>query len=236
MRTDDETQLVESGNLSGGSQREWIESVTGKWQLYAGIALVITLSIAGFWWYTSHEEELNMQAVSHLARVRSAFDAGNYSRALTGDSIAAVGQDKALGLLEISDEFSGTDAGKIAALMAGNCLINLGRFEEAVAQFERAQGSEALVVEVGALKGLAACREVNKDFTGAAVLYEQAAQRSLNTGLEVDCLLAAALCFEKSGDKAKAGQLFTNIAKKYEASTVAPQAKSGLARLGMAID
>lgn len=236
MRTDDDTQLEEQGLSAEGNQRDWLEAATGKWQLYAGIALVITLSIAGFWWYTTHEEELNLQAVSHLARVRSTFDQGNYSHALTGDSIAGVGQDKVLGLIEISDEFSGTDAGKVAALMAGNCLINLRRYEEAVTHLERAQGSDALVVKVGSLKGLAVCKEVSRDFSAAAVLYEQAARQGINTGLEEDCLLAAALCFEKSGDKSKAGELFTNLARKYEASTVAPQAKSGLARLGMTID
>jgi len=120
--------------------------------------------------------------------------------------------------------------------MAGNSLVNLGRYDEAATQFERAEGSDAVIIDVGATKGLAICKEAAGDIAGAAALYEKAAQRGTKSGLAEECLLAAGLCYEKIGDKVKAGQLFTEIAKRYESSTVAPQAKSGLARLGMAID
>jgi tetratricopeptide (TPR) repeat protein len=141
-----------------------------------------------------------------------------------------------LGLLEISSQFSGTPAGEVAALLAGNSLVNLGRYDEAEAQLSQAQSSDAVVVEVGALKGLAVCKESKGDYLGAATLYEQAAQKAGKSGLAEDCLLAAGLCFEKTGDKSKAAQLFTEITKRYETSQAAPHAKSGLARLGMAID
>jgi tetratricopeptide (TPR) repeat protein len=236
MRTEQEELEVEERGSVGGAQPVWLQAAMNKWQVYAGIAVVITLAVAGVWWYSTTQQEKNEEAAAHLAKVRPVFDAGNFANALSGDSVAPAGQDKALGLAEISDQYSGTDAGRVAALMAGNSLVNLGKHAEAVAHFERASSSDALIIEVGSTKGLAICQEAAGDFAGAAVLYEQAAQRAGKTGMAEDCLLAAAFCYEKTGDKVKAGQLFTEIVKRYESSTSAPLAKSGLARLGMAID
>jgi tetratricopeptide (TPR) repeat protein len=120
--------------------------------------------------------------------------------------------------------------------MAGNALANLGKFAEAREHFERAGSGGGTVTEVGSLQGLAACKEAEGDYTGAAELYEKAAQRGSDSGFEGRCLFLAGLSFEKGGNKAKAAELYTTVVKKFESDAMAPNAKSGLARLGMAID
>lgn len=214
----------------------WVDKAQQQWKLYAGIAVVVAAVLGGIWWYTTNQAEQNQAAASHLARIRATFEEGSYQKALTGEGVPPVGSDAVLGLQAISDQYSGTDAGKVAALMAGNCLANLGKYSEAEVHFDRARSSESLIIEVGAMKGLAACKEAAGDLAGAAELYEQAAQRGTNTGLEGDCYVAAGLCFEKLGNKDKAGEYYTVVVKKYEVSEAVPAAKSGLARLGMAID
>lgn len=213
-----------------------VESVRSQWKFVVSIVTVIAVAIGGYWWYTTNKAEQNEEASTQLSRVRAAFDTGEFSKALTGDSLPMVGVNKVKGLLAISEEYAGTNAGALAALMSGNALVNLGRFDEAQLQFERAQSSDAQVVEVGALQGLASCKEAAKDLAGAAVLYEQAATKGGKSGLEDRCFYLAALCFERSGNKEKAVQLYTMVVKKYEMSEVAAYARGGLARLGMAID
>ncbi len=212
------------------------DSIRTQWKAVVGVVVVIAFAIGGYWWYASNAIEQNIEASTQLSRVRMTFDMGEFSKALSGDSIPAVGADKVMGLLEISEQYAGTDAGSVAALMAGTALLNLGRPTEAVVQFERAQASDAQIVEIGALQGLASCKEASNDFSSAASLYEQAGAQGAKSGLEDRCYYHAALCFEKSGNKEKAIQLYTLVVKKYEMSEVAGSARGGLARLGMAID
>jgi tetratricopeptide (TPR) repeat protein len=214
----------------------WLEKAQQQWKLYAVVAVVVAAALGGIWWYTTNQAEQNEAAAAQLARIRPTFEEGAYQKALTGEGVPPVGADAVMGLQAISDQYSGTDAGKVAALMAGNCLANLGKYSEAEVHFDRARSSGSLIIEVGAMKGLAACKEAAGDVAGAAELYEQAAQRGVNTGMEGDCLVAAGLCYEKLGNKEKAGEHYTVVVKKYEVSEAVPAAKSGLARLGMAID
>lgn len=203
---------------------------------YIIIAGVIVVAIAGIFWWNNQQDQREAEATVALSRIRPLFEAGELQKALTADSVPNIGDEKVVGLQYIADEYGGTDAGKTASLMAGNCLLVLGKASEARPYFEKAQGSDAIVVEIGALKGLAACQEFDGDYLGAAELYEKAGDRGTKTGLEDRCYLYAGLAYEKAGNKEKAGQLFTKVAEKFEGTESAAGAKSGLARLGMAID
>lgn len=228
-----EQQTAQKESLN---QPAWLTAAQKQWKLYAGIALVLTLIIGGFWWYHSQEDAKNIEALTQLSRIRSTFDAGNFEAALTADSIAPVGENKVLGLLEISQNYEGTHGGAVSALMAGNALTGLGRYDEARDQFNRALSDDAVVIQVGAMQGLAACLESSGKYAEAADMYEKAAQTGVETPFEPQNLFFAALCYEKTGNKEKAGSIFTTVAKKFETSAIATDAKVGLARLGMAID
>lgn len=225
-----------SARISGDGLLATADQIRSQWKIVVGVVVVIGVAIGAYWWYTNDRTERNIEASTELSRIRTTFDLGEYSKALTGDSVPPVGSDKVKGLLQISEEFSGTDAGALAALMSGNALLNLGRFAEAQVQFERAQSSDAQIVEIGALQGLGSCKEAAKDFQGAATIYEQAGTQGAKSGLEDRCYYHAALCYEKSGNKEKAIELYTLVVKKFEMSEVAASARGGLARLGMAID
>jgi tetratricopeptide (TPR) repeat protein len=219
-----------------GAEPAWLKRAQNNWKIYPIIAAVVTVVIVAMWWYISDREQQNAEASAHLSRIRAVYEAGELEASLTADTVSPIGGESIMGLIAISDQYSGTDAGKVAALMAGNALATLGRFEEAQVHFDRASSSDAQVVEVGGLQGLASCKEAAGDFTGAASLYEKAGQKALKTGLEGQCFYRAGLCYEESGDTKKAGELYIMVAKKYEVSDAAPSARMGLARLGMAID
>ena len=229
----DQPKAVGSGQ---NAAPDWLEKATGQWKIFAGIAAIITIAIVGMWWFVSDAEAQNAEAALQLSRIRPVFEAGQFEAALTADTVSPVGQNNVMGLIEISQHYGNTDAGSVAALMAGNCLVNLGRFEEASPQFDIASSSGSQVVQVGALQGLAACAEASENYEEAAALYEQAGQKALRTGLEGACYYKSGLCYEQAGNSEKAAKQYRLVARKYEISESAPAAKSGLARLGMAID
>jgi tetratricopeptide (TPR) repeat protein len=214
---------------------EWMKNnQQGKlFLIILGVAIVLGV---GIWLYMQYQDDQNREATMALARIRPVYVEGKHALALTGDSVPPVGDIEVMGLAEISAEYGGTEAGKDAALLAGHCYVRLGKYAEAREQYELAENSDAVLVQVGALNGLGVCKEVEKDLAGAAALYEKAADKGQKTGLESRSLLYAGLAYEKAGDTKKAGELFLRIVRKYGASESSSAAKMGLARLGMAID
>ncbi len=213
-----------------------VDFITGRWQFFAGVLVGLAIVIGGYFYYDSQQQELNMEGLTHLSRVRNVFDMGAYDAALTGKGIPPVGAEAVKGLVAISDEYEGTPAGEQAALMAGNAYVNLGKPNDALGQFERAASSDSKLVQAGAKQGLAAVNELQKKVSEAAALYEEAATLADKTGIEDVMLYRAAVCYEEAKNTTKAVELYRLVVKKYEMSEVAASAKSGLARLGTAID
>jgi tetratricopeptide (TPR) repeat protein len=209
---------------------------TRQWKVVAGVLGVVVVVVAGYFYMEYQNSELNIEGLTHLSRVRLAYDMGQYDMALTGQGIPPMDGQPVKGLVAIGDEYSGTAAGEMAAMMAGNAYINLGKASEATSQFEKAASSDARIVQVGAVQGLAAALELGKNFSEAASKYEEAAKMAEDIGLEEQCYLSAAACYEEANNKDKASELYRLIVKKFEMSEVAASAKSGLARLGTAID
>lgn len=222
--------------VSVGGQTAWIDRARKQWKLLAGVAIVVTLVIGGLYWYFHQQNEKNIEAATQLSRVRQYFVDGNFEQALSADSIPPIGGNKVMGLLEISEQYSGTDAGAVAALMAGNALANLGKYSEAKDQFNRATSNSSQLTQVGAMQGLAVCMEADGNLSGAAEQYQKAAQKAAGGAFESQCLYMAGLCYEKSGNATKAGEMYSMVAKRPDNSAFSSSARSGLARLGMAID
>lgn len=207
-----------------------------QWKVVAGVVVAVVVVVAGYFYMDNQNNELNIEGLTQLSRVRLAYDVGQFDMALSGRGIPPMDGEPVKGLTAISDEYAGTPAGEMAALMAGNAYVNLGKPADAAAQFELASKSDAQIIQIGAMKGLAATLELQQKFADAAAKYEEAATLADNTGLEEDCYLSAAAAYEEAKNTAKATELYQLIVKNFELSAVAASAKSGLARLGTAID
>jgi len=237
MSTEDIDNITESPVSKGPAATDAaVDFFSQQWKMIAGVVGVIVVVVAGYFYMEHQNSELNIEGLTHLSRVRMAYDMGQFELALTGQGLPPMDGQPVKGLVAISDEFSGTPAGEMAALMAGNAYINLGKASEASAQFEKASSSSSVIVQAGAIQGLAASLALGKNYTEAAAKYEEAATKADDSGLEEQCYLNAAACYEEANNKEKATELYRLIVKKFEMSEVAASAKSGLARLGTAID
>jgi len=221
---------------TASSAQGLVDFVTNRWQVLVGVLIAVTVIVGGYFFYQSQQQELNIEGLTQLSRIRTTYDMGAYDQALTGKGVPPMGTEPVKGLVAISDEYEGTPAGQQAALMAGNAYVNLGKAADAEAQFVRASESSSQLVQVGAKQGLAATRELEKKFAEAGALYEEAAALADKTGLEDNILYRAALCYEEAKNTAKATELYRLVVKKFEMSEIAASAKAGLARLGTAID
>lgn len=210
--------------------------IANRWQLILGIIAAIAVIVGGYFFYEAQQQELNVEGLTHLSRIRGAYDMGAYEQALSAKGIPPMGAEAVKGLVAISDEYEGTPAGHQAALMAGNAYVNLGKATEAETQFNRAAESSALLIQIGAKQGLASVLELQKKFAEAAVLYEETATLADKTGLEDNILYRAGVCYEEAKNTAKAQEIYRTVVKKFEMSEIAASAKTGLARLGTTID
>ncbi len=103
------------------------------------------------------------------------------------------------GLLAVADEYGGTGAGELAAFYAGDALFRLGRYEEALAQFEEVGRADNLLGH-NVAAGLAATHEQLGNHAEAAGFYEEAIDRYDNPALAPAYLLSAARNYEAAGD------------------------------------
>lgn len=237
MSTEETDNITENPVSTGPTASDAaVDFFSKQWKVVAGVVGAVVVIVAGYFYMDYQNNELNIEGLTHLSRVRMAYDMGQYELALTAQGLPPMDGQPVKGLVAISDEYSGTPAGEQAALMAGNAYVNLGKAAEASAQFEKAASSGSVVIQVGAMQGLAATMELNKNFAEAASKYEEAAKLADDSGLEEQCYLSAAACYEEAKNNEKAKELYRIIVKRFEMSEVAASAKSGLARLGTAID
>lgn len=203
------------------------------------IIVAVLIVIAGsaatiYYMYSAKENE--MLASLELSRIRSYYDADNAAIAMHGDSAKQIRGDAIVGLQQIVEQYGSSNAGKSAALYAGNLLVEQNKIDDAQEYFERASSSASPIVSMGAKAALALCKEKKNDFASAAELYSDAAKIGKDIGMEDRYKMFAAINYEKSNDKEKAIALYTDLVMKNSASEFSANAKNSLARLGTIIE
>ncbi len=202
------------------------------------IATVIIIVIVGVFYYFSYTNQKNItESATALSRVMSYFEQGEYSRALVGgDSVPMVRGEKVMGLKEIADEYGSTPSGKLAALMAGESLVNLNRIGEAKNYFELATDSKSEVVIKGGYAGLGLCYEKENNLAEAVQQYEIASEHSVDSGSKARYMFYAALCYERMGEKSKAEKILLELVNNRDYLEFETMANAALVRLGTKIE
>ncbi|MBK9249496.1 MAG: hypothetical protein IPM69_15620 [Ignavibacteria bacterium] len=236
-------EIVQSGDdVVGGFQEKQSDltaqtpsDLKNKFKIGLMAVGVVIIAIVAIVYYNKSKNEKEQEASAALSRIRTVFESGDYAKAMSGDATKMIRETQLVGLKNIVDQFGNTENGKVAALYAGNSLVALKKHSEATEYFEKAQGSSSIEVVVGAMVGLGVCKETEKDYAGAADLYERASMQTTQTALKDKFRLYAALSFEKAGNKEKAEKLYREILHG-ETMEYIGESKSGLTRLGMIVE
>ena len=193
------------------------------------LSLVVTLLVVitvfiGYNFYSSSQEE---KAQNLLASAEQFYSNGDYNKALNGDEYTL-----SYGFIQISDEFSGTNAGNLATYYAAVSNFNLENYEEAlgyILEFKHPKG----IMGVGSVSFEASLYELNGSLEKAAKRYEEAANWDTNDSTTPYNLMKAANVYQEIGNSAKVEELTKSILENYPNSTEATSSKKLLGKLAV---
>jgi tetratricopeptide (TPR) repeat protein len=206
-----------------------------KNMLIGAVVLVAIVAVAVVFFVKSSAGK-SEEASLKLSRVLPYYEQEQYAKALSGDNEMKVRGEKIVGLTQIVADYSGTDAGKLAALYAGNCCLNLKKNKQAEDYFETAMNSSSFVVIQGANAGLGKVFEAEGKYDKAAESYENAAEYAIEDEVKARFYLYAGLCYGKLNKKEKAVSNFKEVVNLSPVSELSEVAKQELSLLGIIID
>ncbi|RIJ37672.1 cytochrome C biosynthesis protein [Pontibacter oryzae] len=190
-----------------------------------GVFIAIAAIVVGGFLYYNYRSTQNAEAKNAMFQAVYYFEADSLSKALNGD-----GQN--LGLLQIADEYSGTDAGNLASFYAGVALLKEGQFAEAAERLEDFDSDDYLLqARAYSLTGDALLEQgKNKE---AADMYAKAANHNANPFFSPQYLMKAGIAYEADNNFASAAEMYDKIITDYVASAEVSDAKKYKARAEM---
>jgi tetratricopeptide (TPR) repeat protein len=179
--------------------------------------VVLAIAIAGFVYFRAQQAEA---AEAALVQPALQYGQGDFDAALPG-------------LLEVADEYDSVPAGNLAAFYAGDALFRLGRYDEALAQFDEVDRANDLLGH-NAAAGLAATHEQLGNHAQAAGFYLEALDRYDNPALAPTYLLSAARNYNLAGDYDEAREAIETLMDDYADAREAGEAEMLLGRIDAA--
>ena len=186
-------------------------------KLFIGIGAVIVLAVGGYFFWRYQTDTKNAEAQAAMFKAVYFFEADSLDKALNGD-----GNNE--GLLDIYNDYSGTQASNLASYYIGVIYLKKGKYQEAVDYLTDFNSSDLI------LQGRAYCllgdahMELNKA-KEAAEYYRKAAEYKPNKYFSPGYLMKLALALEKGGDKKGASEAYQKIIDEYFDAAEVPQAK-----------
>ena len=179
-----------------------------KNKFLAGIAAIVIV-VGGILGYQNFISEPNEKKASEaLFKGEQYFNADNFELALNGDSLGYKG------FLNVANEFSGTDAGKLANAYAGLCYAQLGKYEEALNYLNKFDANDQLV-SPALLGTMGNCYAQLNQLDKAADTLVKAADKANSQALSPIYLIQAGQIYEKLGKKSEAINAYKTIKEKY---------------------
>ncbi len=191
-----------SFSVNMGIAQDWYEQYK-KYILWGGLAVVgiVIFSVIYFSGQATSEKEAN----AALNKVLPLIQQGQFKLAIEGDPARRIP-----GLKDIAAQYSGTNSGELAATYIGQCHLDLGEFDNAIAAFDNASPSGDFLKSL-VKNGLAAAYEGKKEYAKAAGLYEDAAKMVDDDYLRANRWFNAGRAYCVAGDKAKAMEAFKMV-------------------------
>ncbi|WP_299758808.1 tetratricopeptide repeat protein [uncultured Pontibacter sp.] len=187
-----------------------------------GVFIAIAAVIVGGFLYYNYRSTQNVEAQNAMFQAVYYFEADSLGKALNGDG-------QSLGLLEIADDYSGTDAGNLANFYAGVALLKQGQFAEAADRLENFESEDYLLqARAHSLTGDALLEQGKH--SEAADMYKQAANHNANPFFSPQYLMKAGIAYEAENNYSAAAEVYDQIIKDYVASAEVTDAKKFKAR------
>ena len=179
-----------------------------KSKFLTGIAAIVIV-VGGVLGYQNFISEPNEKKAAEASfKGEQYFMADNYELALNGDSLGYEG------FLKIADEFSGTDAGKLANLYAGLSYAQLGQYENAIKYLDKFSAND-LLVSPALMATMGNCYAQLGQLDKAAATLVKAANKANSHALSPIYLIQAGQIYEKLGKKSEAVNAYQTVKEKF---------------------
>ncbi|NNF04820.1 MAG: tetratricopeptide repeat protein [Rhodothermales bacterium] len=190
--------------------------------VYGAVAAIVVVALlaVGLAWNSARR---NDQALERMATAVQRYEAGAYQAALDGDISFT-------GLLDIADEYGGTDAGNLAKFYAADALFRVGDLERSLEYF-REFDKQSDYLGASAFAGEAAIHESRDEFSRAGDLFMRAANVFESEITSPDYLLQAGRAYERAGEFDNAISAYERIKEDYPDTQAATSVDFHLARL-----
>jgi TolA-binding protein len=181
------------------------------------VLVAIALGVLAFVGFKYYQKERNETAQAEMYNSVFAWEKDSLKTALEGKA-----EDK--GLVDIADEYSGTDAGNMATYYAGVAYLKQGKFDEAISSLDDFKSNDLLLQGLSySLIGDAYMEK--KEFDNAAEYYGKAAKYKPNETFTPRYLMKLGLAQELNKDFAGAAESYGKIVDEYPTSAQLADAK-----------
>ncbi|MEC4049858.1 hypothetical protein OX284_010500 [Flavobacterium sp. SUN046] len=209
---------------------EWVANNQKYILGFLAVAALVTLS---YLLYQRFVAEPNQQEAADELFVAQQ----NFQKAVDGTksqdslfNLVLKGSEGKQGVIDIANQYSGTDAGNLANYYAGIAYLNLKKYDDAITYLKKFSTKEVFLnaITLGAIGDAYAQKN---DAKTALDYYVKAAQSNANDFTTPRYLMKAGQTALALGNKADALKYFTEIKDKYEST---PEASTVDALIGMA--
>jgi len=208
---------------------EKVQSIDSKTPVekYKNLLLIllglVTVGIAGYFYYQYTLEESNKEAQNAIYPAVYFFEQDSLDKALKGDG-------KVLGLLDISETYSGTKTANLAHFYTGVIYLKQAKFEDAITHLKEFSSNDYLL-QARAYSLIGDANSELEKYDEAASYYKKAADYKPNEQFTPVYLMKLALAYESSKDNKKASDTYDIILTKYPKSPELNDAKKYKARV-----
>ena len=179
-----------------------------KKTIYGCLIALLVIGLAIMAYYKLYYQPKSEEAARQMYPAEASFRDGEFDLALNGDG-------NTLGFAQIIDDY-GTKGGKDIYLYAGECALNLGNYEDAIAYLKKYKGKDP-ILNARALSCIGdALINLEKFAEGAATLEKAAAV--IDNDFTPNYLMKAAVAYEEMGDENKALAIYKKIKDQYPRS------------------
>ncbi|MEO1098457.1 MAG: tetratricopeptide repeat protein [Bacteroidota bacterium] len=191
--------------------------------LVFGITGALFLIVAGFFGWNYYTTSQNDLAQSEMFQAIYYYESDSLDLALNGDG-------NNLGFVDISSDYSMTDAGNLANFYAGSAYLKQSKFKLAILYLEDFSSSDNLV-QARAYSLVGDANMELGDYEQAATYYEKAANYRPNKFFTPQYLMKQGLAYEKLNNNQAAIAVYEIIIEEYWESAEVQDAKKYKARL-----